>query len=102
MKNVAHMYMRATFRAPNFRLKLKQLCSPAKPFSTAIQLGMHDMTLLNVRFGLVNIPLSMLCDHVVVQESVLSFPARLAIKVGSRSKIDLVGGDSARQVTDNS
>jgi hypothetical protein len=63
------MYMRATFRAPNFSpdLKLKKLnvlCCPANPFSTAIR--MRDMTLLNVRFALVSIPLSMLCDHVVV------------------------------------
>ncbi len=52
MKKVAHMYMRATFRAPNISpdlklKKLKQLCCPENPFSTAIR--MRDMTLLNVR-----------------------------------------------------
>ncbi len=32
---------------------------------TIFHTGMRDMTLLNVRFGMFNIPLSMLCDHVI-------------------------------------
>ena len=73
MKKVAHMYTRATFLAPIFSSdlklqKLKQLCWPAKSFPTANRMSNRILlnVYCNVRFGLVNIPLSMLCDQVVV------------------------------------